>query len=68
MSLERLTLTSREREIVKFVTQGYKNKEIAEKMSIGEQTVKNHLHDIFDDFGVSDRLELALYVIHKALN
>jgi len=28
------------------------------------QTVKNHLHNIFDKLGVSDRLELALYAIH----
>ncbi len=27
--------------------------------------MKNHLHNIFDKLGVSDRLELALYAIHK---
>ena len=37
-------------------------------MFISEQTVKNHLHNIFDKLGVSDRLELALYAIHKKLN
>jgi len=44
---------------------GFKNKEMAEKMFISEQTVKNHLHNIFDKLGVSDRLELALYAIHN---
>jgi Bacterial regulatory proteins, luxR family len=34
---------------------------------ISEQTVKNHLHNIFDKLGVSDRLELALYAIHHRL-
>ena len=29
---------------------------------------KNHLHNIFDKLGVSDRLELALYAIHKGLH
>ena len=58
-------LATREREIVALVAQGYKNKEMAEKMFISEQTVKNHLHNIFDKLGVSDRLELALYAIHK---
>ena len=58
----------REREIVALVAQGYKNKEMAEKMFISEQTVKNHLHNIFDKLGVSDRLELALYAIHKGLH
>ncbi len=61
----RTPLSNREREIVALVAQGFKNKEMAEKMLISEQTVKNHLHNIFDKLGVSDRLELALYAIHK---
>src|SRR6202167_1777495 len=65
---ERSPLSQREREIVQLVAQGYKNKEMAEKMFISEQTVKNHLHNIFDKLGVSDRLELALYAIHKGLH
>ena len=65
---ERAPLSTREREIVALVAQGYKNKEMAEKMFISEQTVKNHLHNIFDKLGVSDRLELALYAIHKGLH
>ncbi len=64
----RSPLSTREREIVGLVAQGYKNKEMAEKMFISEQTVKNHLHNIFDKLGVSDRLELALYAIHKGLH
>jgi len=67
-SRERSPLSTREREIVTLVAQGYKNKEMAEKMFISEQTVKNHLHNIFDKLGVSDRLELALYAIHKGLH
>jgi DNA-binding NarL/FixJ family response regulator len=65
---ERSPLSAREREIVALVAQGYKNKEMAERMFISEQTVKNHLHNIFDKLGVSDRLELALYAIHKGLH
>jgi DNA-binding NarL/FixJ family response regulator len=65
---ERSPLSQREREIVSLVAQGYKNREMAEKMFISEQTVKNHLHNIFDKLGVSDRLELALYAIHKGLH
>ena len=60
-------LTEREQDIVRLVTQGFRNKEIADKLSIGEQTVKNHLHNIFDKLGVSDRLELALYALHHRL-
>jgi DNA-binding NarL/FixJ family response regulator len=65
---ERAQLSQREREIIILIAQGYKNKEIAEKMFITEQTVKNHLHNIFDKLGVSDRLELALYAIHNSLH
>ena len=60
-------LSEREKEIVQLVAQGYRNKEIGEKLFISEQTVKNHLHNIFDKLGVSDRLELALYAIHHRL-
>src|ERR1700736_1312304 len=67
-SRERSPLSQREREIVQLVAQGFKKKEMAEKMFISEQTVKNHLHNIFDKLGVSDRLELALYAIHKGLH
>jgi two-component system nitrate/nitrite response regulator NarL len=65
---ERAQLSQREREIIVLISQGYKNKEIAEKMFITEQTVKNHLHNVFDKLGVSDRLELALYAIHNSLH
>jgi DNA-binding NarL/FixJ family response regulator len=65
---ERAQLSQREREIIILIAQGYKNKEIAEKMFITEQTVKNHLHNVFDKLGVSDRLELALYAIHNSLH
>jgi DNA-binding NarL/FixJ family response regulator len=60
-------LSDREKEIVQLIAQGFRNKEIAEKLFISEQTVKNHLHNIFDKLGVSDRLELALYAIHHRL-
>lgn len=60
-------LSNRENEVIQLVAQGYRNKEIGEKLLISEQTVKNHLHNIFDKLGVSDRLELALYAIHHRL-
>jgi two-component system, NarL family, nitrate/nitrite response regulator NarL len=64
---EKPLLSDREREIVQLVAQGFRNREIGEKLFISEQTVKNHLHNIFDKLGVSDRLELALYAIHHRL-
>jgi two-component system nitrate/nitrite response regulator NarL len=61
-------LSTREREIVGLIAQGFKNKDMAERLFISEQTVKNHLHNIFDKLGVSDRLELALFAIHHKLH
>ena len=63
MDRHALPLSNREREVSGLVVQGFLNKEIAEKLFISEQTVKNHLHNIFEKLGVSNRLELALYII-----
>ena len=64
---EKPLLSDREKEVVQLVVQGFRNREIGEKLFISEQTVKNHLHNIFDKLSVSDRLELALYAIHHRL-
>jgi len=60
-------LSDREMEVVQQVAQGFHNKEIGTSLFISEQTVKNHLHNIFDKLGVSDRLELVLYAMHHRL-
>src|ERR1700723_387860 len=64
---EKPLLSDREKEIVQLVAQGFRNREIGEKLFISEQTVKNHLHNIFDKQSVSDRLERALYAIPHRL-
>lgn len=63
-----LTLSRREREIVGLVAQGFRNREMADKLFISEQTVKNHMHNIFEKIGVQDRLELALYAIYHRMH
>jgi DNA-binding NarL/FixJ family response regulator len=54
-------LTPREREIVKQICVGMKNKEIAGTLSITPGTVKVHLMHIFEKTGVKDRFELAMH-------
>ena len=61
------SLAKREKEIMSHICQGYKNKEIAQKLDISEQTVKSHCNRIYKKLGVSDRLQLALYS-HKILS
>ena len=60
-------LTDRELQIVSAISAGSTNKEIAAKFSISEHTVKNHLTNIFDKLGVSNRLELGLFALSKRL-
>ena len=61
-------LSDREKEIVKLVAQGYRNKEIGETLFLSEPTVANHLHKIFDKLGVFHRWELALHAIHHGVD
>jgi two-component system, NarL family, nitrate/nitrite response regulator NarL len=60
-------LTPREIEIVKMVSQGLRNKVIAERLSISEGTVKVHLHNIYEKLGVDGRLELVLTAQQKRI-
>ena len=60
-------LTSRELEVVVEVSEGATNRDVARKLHMSEQTVKNHLSTIYDKLGLSTRLELALYAIHHKL-
>jgi len=53
------TLSPREREIVRLVGEGLRNREIAQRCGIREATVKSHLSHIFEKTGVDSRLELA---------
>ena len=64
---DRSLLSPREREIVNLTAQGFKNSDMAAKLSLSEQTIKNHLHNIFEKLGVSDRLELALHAVEYRL-
>lgn len=57
-------LTPKEMKIVALIVQGCKNKEISIRLKTTEQVIKNYLRSIYDKTGVSDRLELALFIIH----
>ncbi len=60
-------LTARELEVIETIVAGYTNKDIAQKFSISEQTVKHHLSNIFNKLGVSNRLELVLFAVHHQI-
>jgi DNA-binding NarL/FixJ family response regulator len=60
-------LTSREREIVRLVALGFQNSEIAQRLEIGDATVKTHLNNVFHKLEVRDRVALTLYAIRLGL-
>jgi DNA-binding NarL/FixJ family response regulator len=63
----RFGLTPRELEIVTGVATGSTNREIAQRFSLSEETVKHHLTKIFAKLGVANRVELTLFAISEQL-
>jgi len=57
-----LSLSNRELDVAKMISQGVSNKEIASSLCISERTVKAHLTSIFKKLHVTDRLHLALFI------
>lgn len=60
-------LTEREKEILRLLALGGTNKEIAQKLSIAEKTVKNHISNIFSTLHVNNRTQAAIYALGKKL-
>jgi two-component system nitrate/nitrite response regulator NarL len=59
-SMERPALAPRERELIKCVSKGLRNREIAKQLGVTEGTVKVYLHAVFEKLGVTNRTELAI--------
>ena len=53
-------LTAKEKEVLELVSQGFSNKEIADKMYVREVTVKTHLNSIFKKLKVTNRTQAVL--------
>ncbi|HMY28906.1 MAG TPA: response regulator transcription factor [Agitococcus sp.] len=58
---EKEQLTLREKEVLKLVSSGQSNKEIARKLDIGESTVKFHIQSILRKLNLSSRVQAAVY-------
>lgn len=58
-------LTKREMEVLKLIAEGLYNKEIADRLTISEKTVKNHVSNIFRKIDVSDRTQAAVFAIRS---
>ena len=55
------SLTAREREVLALITEGLGNAEIAERLSISEKTVRNHVSNLFDKLGVWTRAQAMVF-------
>lgn len=62
---ERVPLSSRETEVLRFLIQGLSNKEIASNMGTSEGTVKNTLQQLFGKMGVRSRSQLIRAALEK---
>jgi len=60
-----IPLSSREMEILQYIAQGMSNKEIAAKLGISRQTVKNHMSSILRKLAVNDRTQAAMYALRR---
>jgi DNA-binding NarL/FixJ family response regulator len=65
--LSSVKLTPREVEIINQIADGLSNKEIAQRLSIEAQTVKNHIHNILDKLQLHNRLEAVEYARERRL-
>lgn len=61
-------LSEREREVLLMVVDGLANKQIAQRLSISEKTVKAHLTSVFRQIGVTDRTQAALWAERNGLS
>jgi len=55
-----VALAPRERQLIRYVRRGLRNREIAKELGVTEGTVKVYLHAIFEKLGIKNRTELAI--------
>jgi len=55
------SLSQREREVLALIAEGLSNQQIADRLGIGEKTVKTHVSNVLGKLNVSDRTQAAVY-------
>ena len=60
-------LSKREQDVVRWLAGGNTNREIARKLNLSENTVKNYLFHIFNKLGVSSRVEVVIYAASQRI-
>ena len=61
------TLTPREVEVLRHIAEGNRNKDVADRLFISEETVKVHVKHVMDKLGASDRTEAVAIAIRRGI-
>jgi len=61
------SLTEQEIRILTLIAEGLTNADIAEVLTVSQNTVKTHVHNVFVKLGVSDRTQAAIWAIRRGL-
>ena len=64
----RVELTQREKEVLRLVSQGKNNSEIAQELFISLNTVTRHMTNIFSKTGANNRVEAAVYAVQYGIH
>jgi len=59
--LNAVRLTKRELQVMRFISEGMTNKEIAKKLHISTYTVKSHVHNVLEKLALHSRVQIAKY-------
>lgn len=62
---EAVRMTSREKEVIELISEGFTNKEIAQKLHVSPYTVKSHVHNILEKLALSSRVQIAIHASGK---
>jgi DNA-binding NarL/FixJ family response regulator len=60
-------LSGRETEVLRLITEGFTNKEIAQILKVSHHTIKSHVVHIFNKLGISDRTQAAVWAVQNEL-
>jgi DNA-binding NarL/FixJ family response regulator len=66
-SVDSLTLTARELDVLRLIAQGFTNRQIAEKLTLSVRTVESHRANLMDKLDLHSRVELVRYAANAAL-
>ncbi len=64
VNFDKYYLTETEMEIIKLISKGLSNKEIGERIFLGEGTVKNRISEILNKLGLRDRTQIAIFYLN----